>query len=328
MPPKRRPTRKGRKRRSITSLKIEFQNKTNKRRYTKRYIQKLNYIKLRDSYTCQMPGCQKPTGVKLTVHHCAKFSTNVNIRENKYNLISLCHKCHLSIANKEKKYEARFKAIARRNEANYRKNKKTKEEILNAQRAHQVLPDGFEGFKYKTEDEITKIKAQEYFMTKMYRMMKARIFNKGSNAYKNYGGRGIKMHKEWVDDFKAFEKYILEELGDRPEGATIDRINNEGHYEPGNLRWATAEVQGQNRRTTLLDEASVATILILHFKYNMKIAEIIDKMNLQSRASVSSVIRCATWKNIAIKYKSIITNKKSIKSLEEYEKKLCQENLN
>lgn len=321
----RRPVKRSsgrRRRRSVISLKIEAQNKRNTRGYTKRYIQLRNRILLRDNYTCQCRECKKPTGVKLQVHHVKKHSTNPAIKNNKYNLIAICNRCAVDYVNgREKKYEAYFRNIARRNEESFRKSNKTKEEILNAQRAHQVLPDGFEGFKYKTEDEITKIKAQEYFMTKMYRMMKARIFNKGSNAYKNYGGRGIKMHKEWVDDFKAFEKYILEELGDRPEGATIDRINNDGHYEPGNLRWATAEVQGQNRRTTLLDEASVATILILHFKYNMKIAEIIDKMNLQSRASISGVLNCRTWLNVTCKYKSLIKKEKFLKIIEEYESK-------
>lgn len=324
MPPRKKSVkRKGRKRRTATSLKIEFQNKRNKRGYSKRYLQLRNRILLRDKYQCCCKKCEKPTGVKLTVHHILKHSTNPAIKNNKYNLISICTKCAVSHVNsREKKWEAEFKVIARRNEARFKTEKHTKEEILTAQRIHQKLPDDFSSYQYKSDDEITKIKAQEYFMTKMYRMMKARIFNKDTNAYKNYGGRGIKMYQEWVDDFKSFEKYILDNLGDRPEDATIDRIDNEGNYEPGNIRWATAEIQGQNRRTTVLSEESVAVIIILYFKYKFKIAEIIDKMALPSRALVSGVTSFKTWKNITVKYKSIIQSEKILKLIEEYEKSL------
>lgn len=324
MPPKRKPVkRKGRKRRTATSLKIELQNKRNTRGYSKRYLQLRNRILLRDQYTCQCKECKKPTGIKLTVHHIKKHSSSAAVRNNKFNLISVCYRCNVDYVNgREKKYEAQFLAIARRNEARFKDTNKTKEEILSAQRAHQVLPEDFEAYQYKSDDEITKIKAQEYFMTKMYRMMKARIFNKDTNAYKNYGGRGIKMHQEWVDDFKSFEKYILDTLGDRPEDATIDRIDNEGNYEPGNLRWATAEIQGQNRRTTILSEESAAVIIILYYKYNIKISEILDKMNLTSRAIISGVVNFKSWKNVTVKYKSIIKSEKILNLIEEYEKSL------
>jgi hypothetical protein len=63
-----------------------------------------------------------------------------------------------------------------------------------------------------------------------------------------YGGRGIQMYDAWANDFPAFAQYLDETLGPRPNGLTLDRINNEGHYEPGNLRWATRSQQAQNRR--------------------------------------------------------------------------------
>lgn len=324
MPPKKRPTnRKGRKRRTATSLKIELQNKRNTRGYTKRYLQLRNRTLLRDHYTCQFKECSKPTGVRLQIHHIKPHSKNARVRNNKYNLIAICNYCACKKINRnEKKYEAQFLATARRNEDRFRTEKKTKEEILIAQRAHQILPDNFALYKYKSDEEVTKEKKVEYFMTKMYRLIKARIFNKDTNAYKNYGGRGIKMHQEWVDDFKAFEKYILDTLGDRPEDATIDRIDNEGNYEPGNLRWATAEIQGQNRRTTVLSEESAAVILILHYKYKFKISEILDKMNLTNRTIIQSVISFKSWKNVTVKYKSIIKSEKILKLIEEYEKSL------
>lgn len=61
------------------------------------------------------------------------------------------------------------------------------------------------------------------------------------DGYENYGGRGIKFL------FTSFEQFFAE-LGSRPEGKTLDRINNDGNYEPGNVRWATNSAQKKNRR--------------------------------------------------------------------------------
>lgn len=76
--------------------------------------------------------------------------------------------------------------------------------------------------------------------------MKRRCFNPNSPNYKHYGGRGISVCDEWVNDFKAF----LEHIGKAPDGhrMSVDRINNEGNYEVGNVRWATPAQQTKNRR--------------------------------------------------------------------------------
>lgn len=75
--------------------------------------------------------------------------------------------------------------------------------------------------------------------------MKRRCFNTASPNYARYGGRGITMCTEWVDDFAAF----LEHIGPAPEGKrmSVDRIDNDGNYEPGNVRWATPSEQVKNR---------------------------------------------------------------------------------
>jgi hypothetical protein len=70
-------------------------------------------------------------------------------------------------------------------------------------------------------------------------------------GYKNYGARGIKVCDRWRNSFVAF----LADMGGRPSPKhTLDRINNDGNYEPGNCRWATVSEQMQNtRRTRLLE---------------------------------------------------------------------------
>jgi hypothetical protein len=72
-----------------------------------------------------------------------------------------------------------------------------------------------------------------------------RCYNKNHKHYKYYGGRGIKMSGEFFYSFKAFIEYMGEKPGHK---YTIDRIDNDGNYERGNLRWATKRQQAMNRK--------------------------------------------------------------------------------
>lgn len=75
--------------------------------------------------------------------------------------------------------------------------------------------------------------------------MRARCNNPNNMSYKNYGGRGITVYEGWQNDFKAFHEYV----GDRPSKKhTLDRIDVNGNYEPGNVRWVTWDIQASNKR--------------------------------------------------------------------------------
>lgn len=77
-----------------------------------------------------------------------------------------------------------------------------------------------------------------------WRSMIARCTKPDHKSYGYYGARGVKVHQPWLDSFEQF----LADVGERPKGKTLDRIDSDGHYEPGNVKWSTPLEQIQNRR--------------------------------------------------------------------------------
>jgi len=82
-----------------------------------------------------------------------------------------------------------------------------------------------------------------------YNDMKQRCYNPNyTKPYSYYGARGIKVYDGWINNFKAYYDYVTSLPNYGKDGLSLDRINNNGNYEPDNLRWATHSEQMKNRR--------------------------------------------------------------------------------
>jgi len=90
-----------------------------------------------------------------------------------------------------------------------------------------------------------------------WKAMKTRCTNPNAQYYADYGGRGITICERWLHSFENF----LADMGERPAGMSIERLDNEKGYEPGNCVWATATQQARNQTKTRFTEGAINEIL-------------------------------------------------------------------
>ena len=137
-----------------------------------------------------------------------------------------------------------------------------------------------------------------YAGTKIYDVcakIRQRCLNKNDKFYYRYGGRGILLHEPWQESYKEMIEYMIS-IGYR-DGLVIDRIDNEGHYEPGNLRFTTHAHNARNRSTTILTEGDVHDIRFMLLKGELGQGAIGRLFNV-SNSTISNIKTGRKWRKI------------------------------
>lgn len=132
----------------------------------------------------------------------------------------------------------------------------------------------------------------KHLLYSVWAVMKDRCYNSRNESYVRYGERGIQVHEEWVKDFKAFYDWAM--ANGYKEGLTIDRIDNDGNYEPGNCRWVTQDIQNQNQGRTKLNLE-----LVVKVRDDPRSHRAISEEYGVAESTVSRIKAYKIWKNAA-----------------------------
>ena len=108
--------------------------------------------------------------------------------------------------------------------------------------------------KVSFKSSTCKRKTRKSKIYQVWANIKYRCLNPNCKAFSHYGGRGIKIYSAWIDDFQEFYNYVskLDHFGEN--GYSLDRIDNNGNYEPNNLRWTDQKTQLRNTRVNRIVE--------------------------------------------------------------------------
>jgi hypothetical protein len=137
----------------------------------------------------------------------------------------------------------------------------------------------------KSKQTHGMLRSPEY---EAWHAMKQRCTNPKNKAYANYGGRGIEVCDRWM----SFENFYAD-MGPRPLGMSLDRIDNDGPYNPKNCRWATTVQQGNNRRSNkrFVVNGEELTLSELSIRYGISVQTLSWRMYKLGMSAVEAATR-------------------------------------
>ena len=125
----------------------------------------------------------------------------------------------------------------------------------------------------------------------IWRSMLTRCTNSNNKSYKYYGGKGVKICEEWLNNFENFYNWAVN--NGYAENLTIDRINVNGNYEPSNCRWATMKEQGSNKSNSRIIKAFGESLTLSQWaeKTGLSITTLksrLDKLNWSAEKALTT----------------------------------------
>ena len=148
--------------------------------------------------------------------------------------------------------------------------------------------------------KITKYGGSHSKIFNTWNNIKARTTNKNLKVYQYYGGRGIKMCEEWFNNFIAFREWALDNGYEEDKGLSIDRIDNDGNYEPSNCRWTTKTIQSRNQRMKINNTSGYKGVYFKKSRGKFTVSIIINKIKIYLGSFKTAVEGAIAYNNYII----------------------------